>query len=283
MKFGIIHWIVVAALALAVPSAFAQYAAGPVEIQRAGSSYLGIAVLEITPERAKALNLKEERGVEVTHLEPNSPAAKAGIKEGDVVLEYNGEPVEGTEQFVRLVRETPVGRHVKMVVWRNGANQNLTATIEARRSTVFQTPQGPFALPNFRMPGMPPIEIPRFQMSWQNPILGIEGESMGQEPQLAAFFGVKEGVLVKSVIPNSAAEKSGIKAGDVITKVNDSSVASTRDITNVLRSNRSKPTFPVTVMRNKKEIAISVTLPDSGAPRATEPPRGDNLGAPQRF
>src|SRR5215204_4950507 len=79
-------------------------------------SFLGIAVLEIDSERAKALNLREERGVEVTRVEDESPAAKGGIKTGDVVLEYNGDRVEGVEQFMRMVRETPPGREVKLSI-----------------------------------------------------------------------------------------------------------------------------------------------------------------------
>ena len=83
---------------------------------------------------------------------------------------------------------------------------------------------------------MPNIEIPRFQMLYQNPMLGIYGESLGQQEQLAEFFGVKDGVLVKSVSKNSAAEKAGIKAGDVIMKVEDSKVSNTSEITSALRA-----------------------------------------------
>ena len=83
-------------------------------VQRASGGYLGIGGLDISPDRAKALNLKEERGVEVSSLAEEGPAAKAGIKEGDVVLEFNGQAVEGTTQFQRLVRETPPGRQVKI-------------------------------------------------------------------------------------------------------------------------------------------------------------------------
>ena len=91
-------------------------------------------------------------------------------------------------------------------------------------------------IPEIPIPPMPPMELPRFSMSYQNPMLGITGESLGQEEQFAEFFGVKDGVLVKSVSKDSAAEKAGIKAGDVIVKVDDSKVASTREITSVLRT-----------------------------------------------
>ena len=263
MRSGIIL-ICTAIAGLAGPSAFAQNTRSDgVTMQRKGTSYLGIGVVEVTPERAKALNLKEDRGIEVAHVEDDSPAAKAGIKEGDVVTQYSGEPVEGMEQFSRIVRETPVGRQVKLEIWRNGAAQTVTVTVGARKGTVIQTPGGPVTLPDVHIPPMPTIDIPRFQMSFQSPMLGIEGESLGQEPQLADFFGVKDGVLVKAVIKNSAAEKAGVKAGDVIIKVDDANVASTREITSVLRSNRSKRTFTVTVVRNKKEMPVMVTIEDN--------------------
>src|SRR5689334_746486 len=77
-------------------------------------AYLGIGAKDIDSERATALKLREVRGAEVTSVLEDSPAAKAGFKEGDVVLEFNGQPVEGSAQLTRLVRETPVGRQVKV-------------------------------------------------------------------------------------------------------------------------------------------------------------------------
>src|SRR5262245_54356919 len=96
-------------------------------------SFLGIGVMEITTERAKALKLKDEHGVEVTRVEDDSPAAKAGLKVQDLILEFNSQRVEGIEQFVRLVRETPPGREVKLAVNRGGQNMSVAATIQARR------------------------------------------------------------------------------------------------------------------------------------------------------
>lgn len=269
MKLGILTIFCVAAATLIAPAAVAQRArrSSVVTIQRPGTSYLGIGAKEVSADRAKELKLKEDRGVEVDHVEDDSPAAKAGIKEGDVVLEYNGEKVEGVEQLVRMVRETPSGREVKVTVWRNGAPVNLTLTVGARKETLIETPGGPVTVPAVpfpNMPPLPPIEIPRFNMSWQTPLLGIEGESLGPQQQLAEFFGVKDGVLVKSVIRNSPADKAGIKAGDVIVKVDDTGVASTREITSVLRSNRGKSNFTITVVRNKKEMPVTVTISSRG-------------------
>ena len=102
-------------------------------------------------------------------------------------------------------------------------------------------------------------------MSAQNPMLGIVGESLAQEDQLAEFFGVQEGVLVRSVKKGSAAEKAGIKAGDVITKIDDSKVGSSAEITHVLRGLKSKKTFGLTVVRNRKEMPLTVTMESTGS------------------
>jgi serine protease Do len=227
-------------------------------------SYLGIGVAEITSERAKALKLKEERGAEVTSVTADSPAAKAGIKAGDVVLEYNGQAVESVAQFTRMVQETPADRQVKVVVWRNGGSQTLTATVGTRKGLqLFGTNPdvGELFQPFTRSTPAPAIDIPRFSMTWQNPRLGIVGEALGQEQQLADFFGVKEGVLVKSVEKNSAAEKGGVKAGDVIVKVGDARIATTEEITKALRSVKSgNANLTVVVVRNKKETPVTVTI-----------------------
>ena len=263
-----------------------------VTVRPGGASYLGIGVADITAARAKALNLKEERGAEVTNVAKDSPADKAGIKEGDVVLEYDGAAVEGIEQITRLVRETPIGRQVKISVWRNGAAQTLTATIEASRSSALPAMprnmgihrEGSFLVfpddagEQLRIPmpqiQIPQFQIPQFQMTLQNSVLGIEGESLRSQEQLADFFGVKDGVLVKLVRKNSAAEKAGIKAGDVVVKVEDSTVSNSQEITRALRALGSKKTFTVTVVRNKKEIPLTVTMEEQGgAIRPGDPAR----------
>lgn len=250
------------AASLVSPVAFAQQHSQTFVFQP-GGSYLGIGGVDITPDRAHALNLKEERGVEISSVDPEGPAAKAGMKEGDVVLEFNGQAVQGWAQFRRIVQETPAGRQVKISVWRAGALQSLTATVGERKNQPMVI--GPDSGWNFNMPvvpsmpEMPNIEIPRFG-SLQSPMIGIMGESLGQEEQLAEFFGVQEGVLVRSVKKGSAAEKAGIKAGDVITRVEETPVNSTSDITRTLRNLKAKKTVTMTVVRNKKEMPVTVTI-----------------------
>ncbi len=230
------------------------------------TTYLGIGVQDIDADRAKALKLKEVRGAEITHVDEDTPASKAGFKDGDVIWEYNGQAVEGREQLTRLIQETPAGRQVKVVIWRNGAMMTLTPTVEARRATML----GPrtFVMPEFRMPEITIPDIPRFLYEYQNPVLGIIGEPLGQQEQLADFFGVKDGVLVKSVTRNSAAEKAGIKAGDVVVKVDDTKITNTREITSALRAARSKKTVSVVVVRSKKEVPLTVTVESTSTPGA---------------
>ncbi len=218
-----------------------------------GGSYLGIGVVEIEAERAKALKLSEERGVEVKSVDEEGPASKAGLKEGDVVLEYNGQRVEGTEQFVRMVRETPAGRQSKLLISRGGATQTVLATIGRRPRVQF----GVFSIPEIPDPPRM-LDIPRPAMGWRSSVLGIETESL--ESQLAAFFGVKEGVLVKSVAKDSAAGKAGVQAGDVIVKVDGTKVGTPREISNALKS--GKKTIALTVVRRQKEMNLEVTLGD---------------------
>jgi serine protease Do len=219
-------------------------------------SYLGVGVADIDGQRAKDLKLNEERGVEIKRVEPGSPAEKAGFKEGDVVLEYNGQRVEGTEQFSRMVRETPPGRNSRITISRNGANQTLTATIGEHQDSDFGRD---FNLRIPPIPPMPPIDVPRPVMAVRTSRVGFETETLNE--QLAEYFGVKEGVLVRSVDKDSPAEKAGLHAGDVILKVDGEAVKATRDVSGRLRDSWEKKTVPVQVMRNKRETTLQLELP----------------------
>jgi serine protease Do len=236
-------------------------------------SYLGIGVKEILGERAKALKLTEEAGVEVTRVDSDSPAERAGIKAGDAVLEYQGNRVEGGEQFVRLVRETPAGRQVKLRIVRAGANQTLTATIGERRSGLMglsskdrERIEQEMARVRERIKNLPEVrmpDIPHPVMGWRSGMIGIDGQAV--EEQLAEFFGVKEGVLVRSVAQDMPAAKAGIRAGDVIVRIEDSKVRSPRDITSVIRAAKGKKPLKVALVRQKAEMSVDVQLEDDRA------------------
>src|SRR5437868_15294059 len=146
--------LIVASTVLLSPAFCQRSRASRAVVVSHSGSYLGIGGIDIDEERAKALNLKEARGVEIKSVDPNSPASKAGLKDGDVVLDYNGQPVAGIEQFARLVRETPAGREVPLQVWRGGAMQTITATIATRPGATVHSDSDGFS---FTMPPMPPM------------------------------------------------------------------------------------------------------------------------------
>jgi len=227
----------------------------------AQTSFIGVNLADIDNDRARALKLRDVHGVEITRVEDNSPAAKAGLKPGDVVLDYNGQRVEGMEQFGRFVRETPAGREVKLLISRDGNQMAVPVTIGAhagRNAELYGMQMPPLKEFQFNMPDIKIPEMPQVFENMRTPILGVEAESL--TPQLAEFFGVKDGVLVRSVIKDSAAEKAGIKAGDVITKVEQEPVSTAAELTGALRTARAKTTFPLQIVRDRREMTITVTV-----------------------
>jgi serine protease Do len=238
-----------------------------------GSSWLGVETHEVTADKAKELKLSAERGVVLGKIVPDSPAAKAGLKENDVVTEINGQRVEGAAQFRRMIHEIPAGRSIQLTVWRDGRSQTITATLgkseENRRAMKMVKPTpGTFA---FRMPEIP--DIP--SMEWNGnmlfggsqPRLGIDAEDLSG--QLGAFFGAPdgEGILVRDVTSGSPAEKAGVKAGDVITTLNGERIRTVGELREKLSAKRDDKdrTVKLGVLRNKSEISLNVELPAPAA------------------
>src|SRR5215472_8278129 len=181
-----------------------------------GSGWLGVELHEVTSDAAKELKLPAERGVVLGTIVPDSPAAKAGLKEKDVITEINGQRVEGAAQFRRMIHQIPAGRAVQFTVWRDGRAQSVSVTLgkaEERRNSFKVFTPGPGAPGNFtfRMPEVP--EIPSVEWNGNllmggGPRLGIDAEDLSG--QLGTFFGAPdgEGILVREVNPGSAAEKA---------------------------------------------------------------------------
>jgi serine protease Do len=225
---------------------------------RMGGSYLGVGFVDIDADRAAALKLGDARGVEVTKVEQGSPAAAAGIKAGDVLLTYNGENILGAQQLVRMVQETPQGRKIRVEYWRDGKTQNVIVTLTAPRVRGLEDfPNDVVVSPEFshlRTLVMP--DIPNTLLVWKSPVLGIECE--GVDSQLAQYFGVKQGVLVRSVRKGSAADKAGLKAGDVLTTIGGENVATPRDVTSFLRMHDSGKPITLALMRDHKELTLNI-------------------------
>ena len=228
------------------------------------SSYLGVDIADVTTDRLSALKLKEERGVEVTMVDQDAPAGKAGIREHDVILTMNGTQVESAAQFRRMIHETPPGRVVQLGLSRDG--QPLTVKLQLGDRQKEFSFVGPNAkdfhveVPEIHIP---PIEIPSIQMVMvtSSARSGLTVENI--TPQLGDFFGVKNGngVLVRAVEKGSRAEKAGFRAGDVIVKINDQPVHDTSDFTHAVRS-RNANSVSVGVMRDRKEQNLNLSLPE---------------------
>jgi serine protease Do len=227
-------------------------------------SYLGVDIQDVTAQRVGPLKLKEERGVEVTMVDQDAPAGKAGVKEHDVILEFNGTPVESEEQLRRLIREIPPGRTVMLGISRDGNPMKISVKLADRGKIVTDTTPK-VLIP--RMPEVPRIEIPGYaiQLQTYSSSLGIQTENLSR--QLGEFFGVKdgEGVLVRSVEKGSPAEKAGIKAGDVIVRADNEKLSDRADLSHVLRNHRDGGKLSLGVVRDKREQTIVVELPHRGS------------------
>jgi S1-C subfamily serine protease len=266
-----IHWFVLAGIiALAVALAFAKEekeVEKKVFLFSSGGSWLGVGLADVDSARSKELGMKEERGAEIQSVVPESPAAEAGLKLGDVILEYHGTRIEGVAQLTRLVRETPAGRTVTLEVWRDRAARAVQVKVGERDG---ESMEG--------LPGMlghhggprefhiPPIDIPDIHI----PEMGFEGRGTSRlgatietlTEQLGDFFGVKngEGVLVRSVKKGSAGEAAGLRAGDVIVKVDKQGIGDASDLRLALRDRRGKD-VALTIVRDKREQTLNVKLP----------------------
>ena len=233
------------------------------------SSYLGVDIADVTPDRLGALKLKDEQGVEVTMVDQDAPAGKAGIKEHDVILSMNGTTIESKSQLQRMIHETPTGRVVSLGLSRDGQPLTIKVQLADRRSEFHQmgkSKDGDFRFeipPIPPMPNMPDFDVPNIGVVVVHSSVrsGLMVENL--TPQLGEFFGARNGhgVLVRSVEKGSRAEKAGLRAGDVIVRIGDQPVHDTSDFTHALHL-RSAGSVNVGVIRDKKEQTITISLPE---------------------
>src|SRR6266853_2442998 len=228
------------------------------------SSYLGVDIVDVSADRLGALKLKEEQGVEVTMVDQDAPAGKAGIKEHDVILTMNGTAVESKSQLQRMIHETPAGRVVSLGLSRDGQPLTIKVQLADRRSEFPHVAKGKdkdndfhFEMPP--MPDMHDFDGPNIGMVYVHSSMrsGVMVENL--TPQLGEFFGAKNGngVLVRSVEKGSRADKAGLRAGDVITRVGDQPVHDTSDFTHALHSHTTG-SVGVGVIRDKKEQTLTI-------------------------
>ena len=212
-------------------------------------------------------------GAVITDVDSGSSAEKAGMKTGDAVTEFDGERVRSARQFTRLVQETPEGRSVQAVLSRGG--QRVTVNVTPERNTfggdfgmrlleARPTPPAPPASPAApRAPRPPAFLSPA--MPFESPLMRLTGRRLGVtieslDSQLAEYFGVKDGVLVKSVADGSPAQKAGIKAGDVMTGINGTRIYDVSDVNRTMDRLDPNGEFTVDVVRDRKTQTLKGKL-----------------------
>lgn len=220
-------------------------------------SEIGVSVRELTADEINRAGLEQAGGVYVQTVRDGSPAARAGLRSGDVVVAFDGERVRGVRHFSRLVSETPPGRLVRAEVVRDGARQTLEVTPEAGERFSAMLPElrreierGMRALPRefeFDLP------VPGAAARGR---LGITLTPLTD--QLAEYFGVKEGVLVSAVESGSPAASAGVRAGDVITAIDGTSVRTPGDVAAKVRAAEAGSTLDVRMVREKKERSVKL-------------------------
>jgi S1-C subfamily serine protease len=238
-----------------------------------GQAWLGVQLEDVTADRARELKLPGEYGAAVTEVREDSPAAKAGLKEKDVVLEFAGERVRSAAELKRLIRETPPGRSVPVKLSHDGQTRTVNVTLEER--------QWGLAGPQIYMPEIPRIKLPDFHFGFGTPSLGVSADEL--TPQLAQYFGVKQGkgVLVREVDSGTPAEKAGLKAGDCIVRVGSKEIGSTGDLERALveqtRENADgKRQVELTIVRDRHELTLKAEL--GRGPRSPSPFEADYFG-----
>ena len=238
------------------------------------SGFLGVDLDEVTSDVVGRLKLREERGALVNSVTKDSAASKAGLQKDDVIIKWNGEAIDSARQLGRHIRETPVGRAVKLGVVRDGREIEVNATMgdrgeyqsrfrvessqirdQIREQARQAREQSRLARDQVRQASRAVARV----RDGRNYRMGISLQSMS--PQLAEYFGLKDrnGALVVFVHPDTAAAKAGIKAGDVILSVGGETVGSPLKVHQILRSKSEGPT-EVKVMRDRQERTITIQL-----------------------
>jgi hypothetical protein len=230
------------------------------------NAYLGVDIADVTSDRLSALKLTREQGVEVTMVDQDAPAGKAGLKEHDVILTMNGTAIDSGEQLRRMIHETPPGRVIALGISRDGQLRTIKAQLGERGKFVTGMPAKSFHFnvpPMPPMPAMPEIDLPVSVIVVHSALRsGLMVENL--TPQLGDYFGAKEGhgVLVRSVEKGSRADKAGFRAGDVIVRVDKDPVHDSSDFSHSLQSHRGGGPVTIGIIRDKREQTLTLTMPE---------------------
>ena len=202
---------------------------------------LGVTVQQVTSDMAASLGLSETRGAIVSSIESGSAAEHAGLKRGDVIVSFNGQPVTDYNALRNRVADAKPGSSASVGIMRDGAEKTLTVKLDessAKRSARNGSGNAPESV--------------------DQTALGVAVEPL--TPEMAARAGVRRnvnGLLVENVDPDGRAADAGIQAGDVIVEANRKAVTSVDDLRGAVRSAADKPLL-LLVHRQGRELFVTV-------------------------
>ena len=286
------HKISAAKKALALVCAVGLLAAAPVALA-GDSGYLGVVLQEISPSMAKALQLGDSGGVLVSEVVEGSPAEKAGLMAGDVIINFAGASLDDYGTLTKAVQATKPGDEVDLVVLRDGQQRTVTVVVGEREDDfawTFNKGDGDFEVHgehDFEFHGEDgnvwvqsfgdddesrviikrmhdgddhDIRIKMTGLHEDRGFLGVQLDDI--DGQMAEFYEVEDGkgALVTEVIEDTGAAAAGLKAGDVIVKIGDTEIASAADVHEALAGTEAEQELKIQVVRKGKNKSMDVTL-----------------------
>ena len=203
--------------------------------------FLGIGIQDLNHDLAKSFGVKGSNGAVVTDVKEEGPADKAGIKQGDVILSFQGAPIEDSVTLQRAVTRSAVGSKVTVKVMRDGQEKDLSVTIA-------------------ELPDNPQIAKAEAGPSDQ-PLTGLAVQELDRETaQELGLKGKIQGVVVSSVDPDSDAERAGLMPGDVIREINRKPVTSMKDFDRAASNLKKGQTVLVVINRRGASLYLSAKI-----------------------
>ena len=231
-------------LALLVGIMFLSWQSGEVQA-KPKRGWLGVGVEEMTPSMREEMKLGNRSGLLIVSVVPGSPAEDAGLQEDDVLIKYAGKNVDKADDFITLVRDTEPNSPVKITIVREGAEKEIEITVGKKRSA------------NFHYFGTG--DESNFLFFSDKPKLGVQVQELNKD--LAQYFnGVEKGALVLKVVEESPAQKAGLKAGDIISKIDNETVENPEDLMDVLGYYEAEETVNLEYMRKGSAAKTEVKL-----------------------
>ena len=211
--------------------------------------WLGVSIQDISPKIAKKKDLKSDEGAYVNDVVEKSPADSAGVKEGDVIVEFNGRKIDDADDLLRAVQKANAGSKTTIVVLRNNEKKSLDIAVGKLRRRHMN--EG-FAATAPRAPHM--------AIFGKSGMWGLRLSELNE--QLGEYFGAPngKGLLVEKVEKKSTGEKAGFRAGDVITKVNKSSVEDIRDLNEAAEDADKGDKLEIEVLRKGANKILTVEI-----------------------